>query len=96
MNWVDGGELGRCFLFVKGQDVKLEWKEANEYCTERGGYLTDITDQQTFDFISVHHLGNSWIGGSNIDNVSKKKSCSFLTLTTEILILIGWAICMGP
>ena len=78
MNWVDGGELGRCFLFVKGQDVKLEWKEANEYCTERGGYLTDITDQQTFDFISVHHLGNSWIGGSNIDNVSKKKILQLL------------------
>ena len=74
MDWIDGGELGRCFLFVKKQDIKLEWLEANEYCKERGGFFADILNQENFDFISTHMLdggGWRWIGGSNIDNVSK-------------------------
>ena len=56
MHWIDGGKLGRCFLFVKKQDLVLEWTEANEYCKERGGFLTDVLNQDTFDFISIHML----------------------------------------
>ena len=83
MGWVDGGDLGRCFLFVKAQDLKLEWSEAIEYCEEKGGYLTDVSDQETFDFISIHMLdggGWRWVGGSDIGHVRKVDLCSFLTL----------------
>ena len=98
MNWSDGGELGRCFLFVKKQDLVLEWTEANEYCKERGGFLTDVLNQDTFDFLSIHMLdggGWRWIGGSNIDNVSSKTNSYHFLANTEKCFLIGWEICMG-
>ena len=79
-DWLDGGDLGRCFLFVRSQDLELSWTEANEYCEEQGGFLTDIPDQDTFNFISINMIdggGWRWIGGSDIDNVNKINLCHF-------------------
>merc|ERR1712172_387230 len=52
--WVDGrkiGEHGGCYLFANdGQGVN--WNEAKEFCEANGGYLADIMDQETQDFIA--------------------------------------------
>ena len=68
-------------MFVQAPAVlELGWKEANECCEEQGGFLTDIPDQDTFDFISINMIdggGWRWIGGSDIDNVNKINLCHF-------------------
>ena len=51
----------------------MNWNEAKEYCTSNGGYLTDILDQETQDFIA-ETSGNFpgitwWIGGNDFDYV---------------------------
>ena len=72
--WVDGrkiGEHGGCYLFANdGQGVN--WNEAKEFCEANGGYIADIMDQETQDFIAKTS-GNFpeatwWIGGNDLNN----------------------------
>ena len=69
------GEHGGCYLFANdGQGVN--WNEAKEFCNNNGGYLADIMDQETQDFIAKTS-GNFpevtwWIGGNDFNKVPNK------------------------
>ena len=83
--WVDGRQIGAhgaCYLFANNGDG-LNWNEAKEYCTSNGGYLTDILDQETQDFIAVTSENfpgiTWWIGGNDFEKVC----CKHLTLGIE-------------
>merc|ERR1711935_629291 len=94
--WVDGhavGEHGACYLFANDGDG-LNWNEAKEYCTSNGGYLTDILDQETQDFIAVTS-GNFpgitwWIGGNDFDNAG-----TFTWLSGEPVEYSSWNVNTG-
>ena len=62
----------------------MNFEEANDYCEEHGGWLTDIPNQESLDFlISVNPYSTKtlWIGANDIETVSTlqlTKSTSFL------------------
>ena len=80
------GEHGGCYLFANdGQGVN--WNEAKEFCEANGGYLADIMDQETQDFIAKTS-GNFpeatwWIGGNDFNKVPNK---SFSEIIYAILL----------
>merc|ERR1712083_945905 len=94
--WVDGrqvGEHGACYLFANDGDG-LNWNEAKEYCTSNGGYLTDILDEETQEFIA-ETSGNFpgvtwWIGGNDFDNAGK-----FTWLSGEAVDYSSWNVNTG-
>ena len=51
----------------------MNFEEANDYCEENGGWLTDIPNQESLDFlISVKPYSHPtlWIGANDIETVS--------------------------
>ena len=51
----------------------MNFEEANDYCEEMGGWLADITNQESLDFlISVNPYSSYtlWIGANDIETVS--------------------------
>ena len=51
----------------------MNFEEANEYCEENGGWLTDIPNQESLDFlVSVNPYSTKtlWIGANDIETVS--------------------------
>ena len=61
---------GRCYHFGS---TSMNFEEANEYCEENGGWLTDIPNQESLDFlISVKPYAHPtlWIGANDIETVS--------------------------
>ena len=81
--WVDGREIGGhggCYLFANDGDG-LNWNEAKQFCEFVNGYLTDIWDQETQDFIAT--TSNDfptvtwWIGRNNsVSTYTHHKSSS--------------------
>merc|ERR1712168_860764 len=94
--WVDGRQVGMhgaCYLFANHGDG-LNWNEAKEYCTTNGGYLTDILDKETQDFIA-ETSGNFpgitwWIGGNDFDKAGK-----FTWLSGESVDFSSWNVDTG-
>ena len=67
--------LGHCFLF--GSDGLGSYAEAREYCKEKGGFLAEISNEQTNTFLVDNMKRTSelqkkwwWIGANDIANVS--------------------------
>merc|ERR1712079_667493 len=94
--WVDGRQIGAhgaCYLFANDGDG-LNWNEAKEYCTSNGGYLTDILDQETQDFIAVTSENfpgiTWWIGGNDFDKAGK-----FTWLSGEFVDFSSWNVDTG-
>ena len=63
----------------------MNFEEANDYCEENGGWLADIPNQESLDFLlSVNpdlRKKFMWIGANDIETVSTlqfTKSTSFL------------------
>ena len=78
MNWNLDAKSGRCYFFAK--DVKVNWTEAVKYCEEQGGFLTDIPDQETQDFLVdlnpykdeyMAFYSRWWIGANDISKTGK-------------------------
>ena len=65
---VERGSL--CYQFV---DVERSWNDARDDCRSKGGFLVEVLDQATQDFLvnSLQSLGWShhgvWIGGTDHD-----------------------------
>ena len=75
---MNAGELGGCYIFAIGDGTALNWQQSRDYCESIGGFLTDILNQETQDFLdnSGFRLQSNpeilwWIGGNDIENVSK-------------------------
>ena len=79
----------------------MNFEEANDYCEENGGWLADIPNQESLDFLlSVNpdlRKKFMWIGANDIETVS-----TFNSLKLSIYILmkllpkhIGRNICLG-
>ena len=72
---------GRCYHFGS---TSMNFEEANDYCEEKGGWLADIPNQESLDFlVSVNPYSTKtlWIGANDIETVSTLKfikSKSFL------------------
>ena len=73
--WLNAGELGGCYLFAPN-GPGLDWQQSVDYCASIGGYLTDILNQETEDFLANSGFLQSnptvrwWIGGDDIAQVS--------------------------
>lgn len=51
----------------------MNFEEANDYCEEKGGWLADIPNQESLDFlVSVNPYSTKtlWIGANDIETVS--------------------------
>ena len=66
--WLNGGELGGCYRFYpNGPD--LDFYQAKDFCVSEGGFLTDILNQETQDFLDNSGFRQRypsiswWIGG---------------------------------
>ena len=74
--WLNAGDLGGCYIFAFGDGTGLNWQQSKDYCGSIGGFLTDILNQETQDFldnsgfIQSNPLIRWWIGGNDIENVS--------------------------
>ena len=72
--WLNGGELGGCYLFSP-DGPGINWDQARAFCESVGGFLTDILNQETQDFINESGFFQSypnviwWIGANDIANV---------------------------
>jgi len=94
--WVDGrkiGEHGGCYLFAN-DGPGVNWNEAKEFCNDNGGYLADIMDQETQDFIAKTS-GNFpeatwWIGGNDFN-----KAGEFMWLSGEPVVYSSWNVNTG-
>ena len=90
--WLNAGELGGCYIFAIGDGTALNWQQSKDYCESIGGFLTDILNQETLDFLdnSGFIQSNSnilsttfnpgitwWIGGNDIENVSNINGIDF-------------------
>ena len=73
--WLNAGELGGCYLFSP-DGPGINWEQARAFCESVGGFLADILNQETQDFIDEsgffqsYPLLNWWIGANDIANVS--------------------------
>ena len=73
---MNAGDLGGCYIFAIGDGTGLNWQQSKDYCESIGGFLTDILNQETEDFlansgfIQSNPLKRWWIGGNDIENVS--------------------------
>ena len=73
--WLNAGELGGCYLFSP-DGPGINWDQAIDFCESVGGFLTDILNQETQDFIDESGFFQSypnvnwWIGANDIANVS--------------------------
>ena len=62
----------------------MNFEEANDYCKENGGWLADIPNQESLDFLiseKPYAHPTLWIGANDIETVSTlqfTKSTSFL------------------
>ena len=74
-DWLNAGALG-CYIFAIGDGTGLNWQQSKDYCESIGGFLTDILNQETQDFLENSGIIQSnpsirwWIGGNDIENVS--------------------------
>ena len=77
-DWLNAGALG-CYIFAIGDGTGLNWQQSKDYCESIGGFLTDILNQETQDFLVNSgfydtevdgRLVRWWIGGNDIENVS--------------------------
>ena len=74
--WINAGELGGCYLFSPN-GPGINWDQARAFCESVGGFLTDIPNQETQDFINESGFFQSypnvnwWIGANDIANVSQ-------------------------
>ena len=81
--WLNAGELGGCYIFAIGDGTALNWQQSKDYCESIGGFLTDILNQETEDFlansgfIQSNPLKRWWIGGNDIENVSNINGTDF-------------------
>ena len=66
----------------------MNFEEANDYCEENGGWLTDIPNQETLDFlISVNPYSTKtlWIGANDIETVSTLKFIKSMFILMKLL-----------
>jgi hypothetical protein len=66
----------------------MNFEEANDYCEENGGWLTDIPNQETLDFlISVNPYSTKtlWIGANDIETVSTLKFIKSIYILMKVL-----------
>ena len=74
--WLNARDLVGCYIFAFGDGTGLNWQQSKDYCGSIGGFLTDILNQETQDFldnsgvIQSNPLIRWWIGGNDIENVS--------------------------
>ena len=72
--WLNAGELGGCYLFSP-DGPGINWDQARDFCESVGGFLADILNQETQDFIDESGFFQShpdvcwWIGANDIENV---------------------------
>ena len=86
--WLNAGELGGCYLFSP-DGPGINWDQARDFCESVGGFLADILNQETQDFIDDSGFFQSypnvnwWIGANDIANVSHaiiKTRCLLATI----------------
>ena len=81
--WLNAGELGGCYLFSPN-GPGLNFYEAKDFCVSVGGFLTDILNQETQDFIDNSGFRQSnptiswWIGGCDNAIVSFVSNVPFI------------------
>ena len=66
----------------------MNFEQANDYCEENGGWLTDIPNQETLDFlISVNPYSTKtlWIGANDIETVSTLKFIKSIYILMKVL-----------
>ena len=91
--WLNAGELGGCYLFSP-DGPGINWEQARAFCESVGGFLTDILNQETQDFIDgsgffqSHPDVNWWIGANDIANVSHAIIIKYLNLHSLTLFKI--------
>ena len=87
--WLNAGELGGCYLFSP-DGPGINWDQARAFCESVGGFLTDILNQETQDFIAgseffqSHPNVNWWIGANDNANVSLAIMITYLNLHISI------------
>ena len=83
--WLNAEELGGCYIFAIGDGTGLNWQQSKDYCESIGGFLTDILNQETEDFLDnsgfiqdpLTQTLTWWIGGNDIENVSNINGTDF-------------------
>ena len=93
--WLNAEELSGCYIFAIGDGTGLNWQQSKDYCESIGGFLTDILNQETQDFLANSGFIQSnpakrwWIGGNDIQNVSNINMVltQFISLGHEVLTL---------
>ena len=70
--WLDSPD--GCFYFATDAEAKT-WDEAIGYCHELGGYLAEVLNEETQNFlveeaINLGTLTNWWLGATDQDLVS--------------------------
>ena len=70
--WIKNGDA--CYLFATGKNYGVSWYGAKEFCESKGGFLADVLDQETQDFINKrtqqdYHTTDWWLGGNDIQKV---------------------------
>ena len=107
--WLNAGELGGCYLFSP-DGPGINWDQARAFCESVGGFLTDILNQETQDFIDESGFFQSypnvnwWIGANDIANVSHAITNIYLFLHIQCgpsmmswsidTLLYFWSICI--
>ena len=82
---MNAGDLGGCYIFAIGDGTGLNWQQSKDYCESIGGFLTDILNQETLDFLDnsgfiqdpLTQTLTWWIGGNDIENVSNINGIDF-------------------
>ena len=81
--WLNAGELGGCYLFAP-TGPGLDFYQAKDFCVSVGGYLTDILNQETQDFLDNSGFRQSypaiswWVGGCDNAIVSFVSNVLFI------------------
>ena len=58
----------------------VSWYGAKEFCESKGGFLADVLNQETQDFINKrtqqdYHTTDWWLGGNDIQKVLCRYLC---------------------